>query len=217
MLRSLKDHLQLWRMGNHISGLESMEAQISAEDVDSRVGVEEVAGATEAIPGCNGDGAQGGGKVGDTSGDRLSDLNSEEGGRPADVLGRANAQQQPGVSQMSVLSEPEGDLGSAEDVDSGEGWGTFAEHATEANTGCGDDWAQKHGKVGDMAGNSLSGLNSEEGGTCCDQKELKHPTPATGDGHLPSRTELSTLTTGRYERSETYGGGVPGSGLGGDF
>ena len=86
MLRSSKDQLQIWRKGIHISGFESVEAQTSAEFVDRWLGAEEVAGATEANPGWGGDGAQGGGKAVDTSGDRPSDPNSEEEGRPADVL-----------------------------------------------------------------------------------------------------------------------------------
>ena len=48
VLRSSKDQLQMWREGNHISGLELMEAQISAEFVDRWVRAEEVAGATSS-------------------------------------------------------------------------------------------------------------------------------------------------------------------------
>ena len=80
VLRSSKGQLQMWRKGNHISGFESVEAQISAEVTDRWLGAEEAAGATEANPGWGGDEAQGGGKAADTSGDRLSDPNSEEEG-----------------------------------------------------------------------------------------------------------------------------------------
>ena len=164
VLRSSKDQLQMWRKGNHISGLEAVEAHISTDDVDRWSGAVEVAGATETNPGWGGDGAQGGGKAVDTSGDRLSDLNSVEGGRPADVLRRAKGKQQPGGEQKKVLSEPEGALISVEGVDSNGGWGFFAWPATGGNLGCGGFWALDRDKVGDMAGNRLSDLNSDEGG-----------------------------------------------------